>query len=75
MRDFLSGESLAAAHVTGVVALLREQNPHLSAGEALQVLKSTAQATPRDLREPAARSASWTRARPGDGPMGVASCP
>ena len=51
--DFLSGSSLAAAHVTGVVALLREQSPRLSAGEALDVLKSTARAMPRDVRGPA----------------------
>ncbi len=51
--DFLSGSSLAAAHVTGVVALLREQSPRLSAGEALDVLKSTAHAMPRDVLGPA----------------------
>jgi subtilisin family serine protease len=48
--DFLSGSSLAAAHVTGVVALLREQSPRLSAEEALEVLKTTAQGIPRGVR-------------------------
>ena len=48
--DFLSGSSLAAAHVTGVVALLREQSPRLSAREALDVLKTTAHAMPADAR-------------------------
>jgi subtilisin family serine protease len=50
--DFLSGSSLAAAHVTGVVALLREQSPRLSAGEALDVLKSTAHTMTGDVLGP-----------------------
>jgi subtilisin family serine protease len=40
--DFLSGSSFAAAHVSGVVALLREVDPQLNAREALELLQSTA---------------------------------
>lgn len=39
--DFVSGSSVAAAHVTGVVALLLEEDPRLGAAEALQLLRST----------------------------------
>ena len=39
--DFVSGSSLAAAHVTGVVALLLEEDPALRPGEALDVLRAT----------------------------------
>jgi subtilisin family serine protease len=38
----VSGSSFAAAHVTGVVALLLEQNPDLTPGDALELLKATA---------------------------------
>ena len=38
----VSGSSFAAAHVTGVVALLLEQNPELTPGDALELLKATA---------------------------------
>jgi subtilisin family serine protease len=72
--DFLSGSSLAAAHVTGVVALLREQSPRLSAGEALDVLKSTAHAMPRDARGPA-REVGLVDACALAQLMRVASCP
>ena len=46
--DFLSGSSLAAAHVTGVIALLLEHRPRLTQGELLTLLTQTAQlvATP-----------------------------
>jgi subtilisin family serine protease len=44
--DFLSGSSFAAAHVSGVVALLREVDPQLDARAALDLLKSTARAPP-----------------------------
>ena len=40
--DLVSGSSFAAAHVTGVVALLLEQDPELAPGEALALLKTTA---------------------------------
>ncbi len=40
--DFLSGSSLAAAHVTGVVALLLERDPELSPARIRQLLESTA---------------------------------
>jgi hypothetical protein len=40
--DFLSGTSLAAAHVTGVVALLLEREPAMSPGDVRLVLLSTA---------------------------------
>ncbi len=38
--DFFSGESLAAAHVSGLVALLLEARPGLSAGDLLSALRS-----------------------------------
>lgn len=44
--DFLSGSSFAAAHVSGVVALLREGNPRLAGHEALDLLKATAHPLP-----------------------------
>ena len=76
--DFLSGSSLAAAHVTGVVALLREQRPRLSAREALEVLRITAHArrravpsAPREVGEVGVVDACSALARV----MGVASCP
>ena len=40
--DFLSGSSLAAAHVTGVVALLLQQKPHLPQSEIWVLLTTTA---------------------------------
>ncbi len=39
--DFVSGNSFAAAHVSGVVALLLERAPGLSMDEIRQVLKTT----------------------------------
>jgi subtilisin family serine protease len=39
--DFLSGSSFAAAHVTGVVALLLEQRPRLTPSEIRQLLRHT----------------------------------
>jgi subtilisin family serine protease len=39
--DFASGDSIATAHVTGVVALLLEKNRGLSAAAAYQLLKDT----------------------------------
>jgi subtilisin family serine protease len=40
--DFLSGSSLAAAHVSGIVALLLEQNPQLSPRDVKDLLLATA---------------------------------
>jgi subtilisin family serine protease len=51
--DFLSGSSLAAAHVSGVVALLLEERPRLGADEALALLRGTAQTAPATGRAPA----------------------
>jgi len=42
---FLSGNSLAAAHVTGVIALLLERDPSIDADSAANLLSSTAQTT------------------------------
>ena len=41
--DFLSGSSLAAAHVTGVIALLLEQRPRLTQSDIWSLLTTTAQ--------------------------------
>ncbi len=40
--DFLSGTSFAAAHVTGVIALMMERNPDLTAEDVRQVLVESA---------------------------------
>jgi hypothetical protein len=40
--DFLSGSSLAAAHVSGIVALLLERNPRLTAADVRTLLVNTA---------------------------------
>lgn len=40
--DFLSGSSFAAAHVSGIVALLLEQNPQLSPRDVKHLLLATA---------------------------------
>jgi subtilisin family serine protease len=47
--DFLSGSSLAAAHTTGVVALLLERDPDLTPAEVASLLRETAQPTPPRL--------------------------
>ncbi len=73
--DFLSGSSLAAAHVSGVVALLLEQSPHLTPGEALDVLKSTAHAVPRDVPGPASEVGLVDACAALAQLMRVASCP
>jgi len=41
--DYLRGDSLSAAHVAGVVALIRERAPKMSASEIGLLLRSTAQ--------------------------------
>lgn len=51
--DFLSGSSLAAAHVTGVVALLLEKKPRLSPSDLAKLLMTTAQHAP-DNAQPSA---------------------
>ncbi len=40
--DFASGSSLAAAHVSGAIALLLQQRPNLSAEEVRKLLEATA---------------------------------
>ena len=40
--DLVSGSSFAAAHVSGVVALLLEQHPELTPADAMELLKTTA---------------------------------
>jgi subtilisin family serine protease len=42
--DFASGDSIATAHVTGVVALLLEKNRTLTAAEAYRLLRDTSSA-------------------------------
>jgi len=44
--DFYSGSSLATAEVSGLVALLRAQSPHLSARDAQALLAQSAAAAP-----------------------------
>ena len=44
--DFRSGSSLAAAHVSGVVALLLERNPRLTPAEVRALLMTTARPLP-----------------------------
>jgi hypothetical protein len=48
--DFYSGSSLATAEVSGLVALLRAQSPHLSAREAQALLAQSASAAPGEGR-------------------------
>ena len=38
--DFVSGSSLSAAHISGIVALLLERNPELNAGQITKLLKT-----------------------------------
>lgn len=52
--DFLSGTSLAAAHVSGLVALLLERAPHLTAADLHTLLRTTStQETPPGHPTPA----------------------
>jgi len=44
--DFVSGTSLAAAHVSAIAALLLERNPRLTAAEVSALLNSTARSLP-----------------------------
>jgi len=44
--NLVSGSSLAAAHVTGIVALLLQQAPHLTPDQVKAVLRATAQPVP-----------------------------
>jgi subtilisin family serine protease len=44
--DFLSGSSLAAAHVTGIAALLLEQNPSLSPDQLSALFQATSRPVP-----------------------------
>jgi Subtilase family len=47
--DFRSGSSLAAAHVSGVAALLLSVSPNLSANELLQYLRASEQQGPSGI--------------------------
>jgi subtilisin family serine protease len=51
--ELSSGTSMAAAHVAGVVALLIERNPELSAAEARAILSSSARKPAEPLGEEA----------------------
>jgi subtilisin family serine protease len=44
--DFASGDSIATAQVSGVVALLLARNPGLTAGEAYGLLRNTSSSSP-----------------------------
>lgn len=50
--DFRSGSSLAAAHVSGVVALLLERDPRLTAAEVRALLVATARPLPEAVTAP-----------------------
>jgi subtilisin family serine protease len=73
--DFFSGSSLASAHVTGVVALLREQRPSLTAAEALEVLSRTAHTAIARARQPTREVGVVDACAALAVLMGVASCP
>ena len=47
---FLGGTSMASPHVAGIVALMAQQNPSLTASEAEEILESTAIALPPGSR-------------------------
>ncbi|MGH8457023.1 MAG: S8 family peptidase, partial [Stenotrophobium sp.] len=49
--DFASGSSIAAAHVTGVVALLLAQDAHLNAAAAYALLSRSSTSTADDRRD------------------------
>lgn len=49
--DFRSGTSLAAAHVSGVIALLLEENPGLGAGRVADLLHASQVAESRKLEQ------------------------
>jgi subtilisin family serine protease len=42
--DYQTGTSFATAHVTGIVALLKQRNPQLTPDEVRQILTGTAHA-------------------------------
>jgi subtilisin family serine protease len=44
--DYFSGTSFAAAHITGIVALLQQRDPDLTPEEILAILKNTAHSLP-----------------------------
>jgi subtilisin family serine protease len=71
--DFVSGSSFAAAHVSGVVALLREESPRLSGLEALSLLRSTARPMPGS--SPGDRAGLVDACAALGKLMGVAQCP
>lgn len=48
--DFYSGSSLATAEVSGLIALLRAQRPHLTARDAQALLAESAPTVPGDAR-------------------------
>lgn len=50
--DFLSGSSLAAAHITGIVALLLEQDPQLSFRKILSLLRNSALSASTKAQDP-----------------------
>lgn len=43
--DFFSGNSIAAAQISGVVALIRQRKPHISVDVVYQLLKATSNET------------------------------
>jgi subtilisin family serine protease len=73
--SFLGGTSMASPHVAGVVALMAEKDPTLTAAEAEQILERTATALPTGCRSgirsflggPASTTRCWEANAPGAG--------
>ena len=59
-----TGTSVAAAHVSGVVALMLERNPRLTPAEVRDILSATAKKLPRDATRSAPASSIRCRRCP-----------
>ncbi|MGN2248267.1 S8 family serine peptidase [Frateuria sp. GZRR35] len=59
--DFSSGSSMAAAHVSGIVALLLSLDPHLSAQSVHRILLDSSKRTPDGLQVDAAAAVARLR--------------
>jgi subtilisin family serine protease len=59
--DFSSGSSMAAAHVSGIVALLLSLDPRLSAQAVHRILLESSKRTPEGLQVDAAAAVARLR--------------